>query len=190
MGSSRRRNQRQDSPSRTLFVLGNVLLVLATLAVAGLVTYLVLYPPGALDPASQQAPVPTAPGAEAAPVAETAPAPVPPPPAPAPPEPMPGALSLGPACGAVSPLLTSADDIRNTAIEDSDALVTETISNLTRDLQALSDISPEELSTLIDPLIEVFVELNNAVLAGEENPDVDTEAATTSTDAIRTLCQG
>lgn len=168
-------------------MLGNVLLVLATLAVAGLVAYLVLNPPGVLDPASQQAALPT-------PTTSTDPAAVPVDPAAVPPAVPPAAppavgLSLGPACGAVSPLLAQADEVRNTALEDPDALVSEEISALTRDMQALSDISPPELNTLIDTLTDVLVGLNNAILAGDENPDLDNEAATGTTDAIRVLCE-
>lgn len=166
-------------------MLGNVLLVLATLAVAGLVAYLVLNPPGVLDPAGQQEALPTTTPTETAtvdPTASTAP-----PAQPAPPPPV--GLTLGPACGAVSPLLTQADEVRTTAIENPDALVSEEISALSRDMQTLSDISPPELNTLIDTLTGVLVALNNALLAGEENPELDNDAATTSTDEIRVLCE-
>lgn len=186
MRSSPRQGRRRDGASDALSVLGDVLLVLATLAVAGLVTYLVLYPPGVIDPASQQVPLTTAPATETAPAAAPPPAPAP---APPPDAGAPGQLSLGTACGAVSPLLDRADDTRKVARDDFGALDSETISALTRDLQTLSDISPEELSTLIDPLTAVLVALNNAVLAGDENPELDTEAAETSTEAIRVLCQ-
>lgn len=171
-----------------LSVLGNVLLVLATLTVGGLVAYLVLNPPGVLDPASQRAALPTTTPTDtgAVPVDPAAPPPAPAPDPPAPPV----GLTLGPACGAVSPLLTQADGVRNTAIEDPDALVSEEISALTRDMTTLSDISPPELNTLIDTLTDVLVALNNALLAGEENPELDNDAATESTDAIRVLCEG
>ncbi len=189
MRSSLRRSRRRDNSSKALSILGNLLLFLATLAVAGLVTYLVLNPPGVLDPASQQS-LPTPPGATG-----TASGPTPSASGSAQPtDPntsgAPGQLSLGTACGGVSPLLDRADEVRNTAIDDSNALNSESISNLPRDLQTLSDISPDELASLIDPLTSVLVELNNSVLAGEENPQLDTEAATASTDAMRTLCQG
>ncbi|MGI8625638.1 MAG: hypothetical protein ACR2J5_03555 [Geodermatophilaceae bacterium] len=189
MGSSNRRSPRRESSGGALSVLGNVLLVLATLAVAGLVAYLVMNPPGVLDPASQQAalPTPTPTDAAGVPVDPAAPAPAPAPP-PAPTSAV--GLTLGPACGAVSPLLTQADEVRSTAIEDPDALVSEDISALTRDMTTLSDISPPELNTLIDTLTGVLVALNNALLAGDENPELDNDAATTATDDIRALCEG
>lgn len=165
-------------------MLGNVLLLLFTLAVGTLAGYLILNPPGVLDPTSQQAALPVQPTAEATPT----PAPGAPVPPVLDPEEVPGLLSLGPACGAVSPLLTRSDDVRATAINNSDALDSETISDLTRDLQALSDISPAELGALIDPLTTVLVELNNAILAGEENPEIDSEVAEGTTEDIRTLC--
>jgi len=171
-------------------VLGNVLLLLATLAVGGMVAYLVMNPPGVLDPAGQQSLL--APGAtdalgSAVPGAPVSGAPVPTAPAA---EPNPGVLlTLRPACGAVSPLLGQADDVRNAALEDPDSLVSEDISALTRDLETLSDISPPELNTLIDQLTGVLVQLNNALLSGEERPDIDEEASQT-TEAIRALCEG
>lgn len=163
--------------------MGNTFLGLATLAVGALAVYLVLAPPGVLDPASQQV-------APAIPVGtETAPAPGAPVPPQVEPAEVPGQLSLGPACGAVSPLLNLADEVRSTAIDNSDALNTEMISDLTRDLQSVSDISPDELDALIDPLTTVLVELNNAILAGEENPEIDSEVAEGTTESIRVLCK-
>ncbi|MDQ4039867.1 MAG: hypothetical protein M3313_16350, partial [Actinomycetota bacterium] len=52
MPKSRRRER-----SRVLSVLGTALLLLATVAVGGLAVYLVTYPPGVLDPASQEQPI-------------------------------------------------------------------------------------------------------------------------------------
>lgn len=183
MGSSPRRKQRPDRSSRALAVFGKVLLLLATLVVIGGAAYLVANPPGLLDPASQDAALPTtttvatpAPGAPAPPVTD--------------PAEVPGQLSLSPACGAVLPLLIRSDDVRTQAIENIDGLAPETISDLTRDLQTLSDISPDELDVLIGPLTTVLVELNNAILAGEENPELDSELADGSTESIRTLCDG
>ncbi len=187
MGSPNRRGQRRDSAGGALSVLGNVLLLLATLAVAGLVAYLVINPPGVLDPASQESLIvtttPTGTDVVVDPAAGT-PAATAAPPAP------PVGLTLGPACGAVSPLLTQADEVRTTAIEHPENLVSDDISALTRDMTTLSDISPPELNTLVDTLTGVLVELNNALLAGDENPNLDSEAATTSTDEIRALCEG
>ncbi len=165
-------------------MLGNVLLLLFTLAVGAAAGYLILNPPGVLDPAGQQAVLPAPTGAEATPT----PAPGAPAPPVLDPAEVPGLLSLGPACGAVSPLLSRSDEVRATAIDNSDALDSETISDLTRDLQSLSDISPAELGALIDPLTTVLVELNNALLAGEENPEIESEVAEGTTEAIRTLC--
>lgn len=182
MASSPRR-RRRAGPSSVLSVLGNVLLLLTTLAVGGVAGYLIVYPPGVLDPASQQS---------ALPVTTTDTTGVLPSGAPVPPvldpNEVPGMLSLGPACGAVAPLLSRSDDVRTTAIDNSAALDTETISDLTRDLQALSVISPVELKALIDPLTTVLVELDNSVLAGEENPQIDSDTAEGTTDSIRTLC--
>lgn len=182
MASSPRR-RRRDAPSGVLSVLGNVLLLLMTLAVGSVAGYLIVNPPGVLDPASQQAALPvTTPDTTGA-----LPSGAPVPPVLDPGE-VAGMLSLGPACGAVAPLLTRSDDVRTTAIDNPDALDTETISDLTRDLQSLSVISPAELKALIDPLTTVLVELNNSVLAGEENPQINSEAAEGTTDSIRTLC--
>lgn len=177
MRSSLRRNSRRDRPGRALSVIGNVLLLLATLAVAALVAYLVLYPPGVLDPASQQSVATTPPptSSPAAPTGSASP---------------PAALSLEAACGGVAPLLDQTDAVITTAIGDSAALDSETISNVARDLQTSSGTAPAELKTLIDPLAAQLVELNNAVLAGEETPDFDAEKATASTGGIRTLCEG
>lgn len=163
------------------------MLLLATLGVGALAVYLVLNPPGVLDPASQQSSLPGVPGATTTTgtAVPTSAAPAPPPAEPVDPA---GQLTLDPACGAVSPLLTRADEVKDQALEDSNALDSQTISDLTRDLQALSDISPDELSTLIDPLTTVLVELNNALLAGQENPELDSEAAEANSEAIRTLC--
>ncbi|MDQ3734144.1 MAG: hypothetical protein M3400_09140 [Actinomycetota bacterium] len=161
-----------------------MLLLLMTLAVLGGAAYLVANPPGVLDPASQQAALPTT---------TTAPATTLPPGAPVPPvvDPgeVPGQLSLGTACGAVLPLLTRTDDVRTTAIENIDALDSETISDLTRDLESLGGVSPAELDAFIDPLTQVLVELNNEILAGAENPELDTEIAEGSSDSIRALCE-
>lgn len=187
MRSSARRSQRPDSSAGAVAVLGNVILLLATLAVGGLAAYLVLNPPGVLEPASQQSSIPGIPGSETPPgtAVPTSAAPAPPPADPVEPA---GQLTLGPACGAVSPLLTRADEVKDQALLDSNALNSQTISDLTRDLQALSDISPDELSILIDPLTAVLVELNNALLAGSENPELDSESAEAGSEAIRSLC--
>lgn len=195
MPSSLQQRNRRDT-SNALSALGNVLLVLATLAVAGLVAYLVLNPPGVLDPAGQQS-LSTATGTVTAPVATPPPSGTAPGTASgtaAPPPPNtgtsvpPGQLSLGTACGAAAPLLDRADNVRSTAIDDSDALDSASIADLTRELTSLSDISPAELNSLIDPLTAVLVDLNNSILAGEDNPELDTETATASTEAIRELC--
>jgi len=185
MGSSNARAPHRGSSGGALTVLGNVLLVLATLAVGGLAAYLVLNPPGVLDPASQQDSIPTVTDPAAPPVDPDAP-----PVDPAEPAPPAVGLTLGAACGAVSPLLTQAAEVRTTAIQNPDGLVSDDISALTRDMTTLSDITPPELNTLIDELTGVLVALNNALLAGEGNSQIDTEAATTSTDAIRVLCEG
>ncbi len=172
--------------------MGNVLLLLATLAVGGMVAYLVMNPPGVLDPAAQTSLVEPSGSDALAPGPDGATTGTPPPgaPVPATDPAAPVGLTLGPACGAVSPLLTTADGVRTTAIENPDALVSSDISNLTRDMQTLSDISPPELNTLIDTLTGVLVALNNALIAGDENPELDSDAATESTDAIRALCEG
>ncbi len=159
-----------------MFSFSNLLLVLATLGVVGLVTYLVLYPPGVMDPASQESAIPVA-------VTSTAP-PSPPPPPPPPPV----LLALDSACGAVAPLLADADEVATLASNDIESLESEMISNVTRELQMLSDISPPELNELIDPLTQVLVDLNNAILAGEDSPEIDSDAATATADAIRGLC--
>lgn len=185
MASSSRRARQRDRPSTALSMLGNVLLLLATVAVTGMVIYLVLNPPGVLEPASQQS-IPTAP------VVSTTPSPAPVATAPAPPPATtvdPGTqLTLESACGAVNPLLGRADDISTAAQENPDTLNSTTISDLTRELQALSDVSPPELKALIDPLNALLVGLNNALLAGEERPQLDIELAHTSSEDIRTLC--
>jgi hypothetical protein len=164
-------------------MLGTALLLLLTVAVGGLAVYLVTYPPGVLDPASQEQPI-IPPGIET----ET-PTTAPPAGAPAPDPAAPVVqLTLGPACGAAAPLVEQADAVRDTSVDDPDALSTETITNLTRDLQTLSNIAPPELKTLIDTLNGVLVALNNSVIAGDDEPDLDGDAATAATDAIRTLC--
>ena len=183
MGSTARRGRRQDR-SKALSIFGTALLLLATVAVGGLAVYLVTYPPGVLDPASQEQPL-IPPGIE--PETSTA---APPAGAPAPAPAAPTAqLTLGPACGAVAPLVEQADAVRDTTVEDPDALDSAVITNLTRDLQTVSNIAPPELKTLIDTLNSVLVALNNSVIAGDDEPDLDGDAATAATDAIRTLCE-
>lgn len=177
MRSSVRRTPRRDRPSNALTVIGNLLLLLATLAVAGLVAYLVLYPPGVLKEVSQDTTV-TAPATttSAAPEATT--------PAPAP------AQTLAEACGGVTPLLDQADTIVTAVTDNPAGLDSATIADVAGKLQTAGGTAPAELKTLIDPLAAQLVELNNAVLAGEEQPDFDSDRATASTDAARTLCQG
>ena len=176
MGSSRKRSRRGRS-SESLFTFSNVLLVLATLGVVGLVTYLVLYPPGVMDPANQESAIP---------VAVTSETPVPTPP---PPPPPPVLLTLESGCGAVNPLLADADEVAALASNDIESLDSEMINNVTRELQMLSDISPQELNDLIDPLTQVLVDLNNALLAGDETPELDSVGALATTDEIRALCE-
>ncbi len=161
-------------------MLGNLLLLLATLAVGGLVAYLVLNPPGVLDQASGEQPLPTTPTASssaAPPAATSAPA-------------SPTELGLEASCTGLTPLLDQTDTVTTTATDDPGALDSETISALAGNLQAASGTAPDQLSALIDPLAGQLVELNNAVLAGEDDPAFDAEAATASTEAIRTLCAG
>ncbi|MGI8691555.1 MAG: hypothetical protein ACR2JK_01455 [Geodermatophilaceae bacterium] len=177
MRSSARRSPRRERSSNALSVIGNLLLVLATLAVAALVAYLVLYPPGALKAVSQETQTTTTPPpttSSAPPATSTAPA----------------ALSLTAACGGVAPTLDQTDAVVTTAANDPAALNSETIAGVSRDLQTSSGTAPSELKALIDPLAAQLVELNNAVLAGEEAPDFDAEGATAKTEAIRTLCAG
>lgn len=191
MRSSLRRSQRRDSSSsssKALAVLGNLLLVLATLAVAALVAYLVINPPGVLDPASDLDPLPSASSSapaggeptsgEAAPPAGPATSGVP------------GQLSLGTVCGAIQPLLDRADEVRTTAVDDSNALVPASISDLTRDLQTLAATSPPEIKPPIDTLTQILLDLNNEVLSGAEFPDVNADGAETATTTIRDLCDG
>ncbi len=191
MRSSLRRSQRRDSSSsssKALAVLGNLLLGLATLAVAALVAYLVINPPGVLDPASDLGPLPSSPrSGAAAPDATSGGAA---PPAGAATSGVPGTLSLGTACGAINPLLGRADEVRATAVDDSDALVPESISDLTRDLETLSNTAPAELAAQIDPLTQILVNLNNELLADKEFPDVNVDGAEAATTAIRDLCDG
>lgn len=176
MRSSARRGQRRERSSNALTIIGNLLLVLATLAVAALVAYLVLYPPGALKVASQDTPTTTAPVTTSAAPSATSAAPAP--------------LTLAAACGGVAPALDQTDAVVTTASNDPAGLNSETIAGVARDLQTSSGTAPAELKALIDPLAAQLVELNNAVLAGEESPDFDAEGATAKTEAIRTLCAG
>lgn len=166
-------------------MLGTALLVLATVAVGGLAVYLIGDPPGALDPASQVQPL-IPPGIETTDPTRTPPAGGP---APDPAAVPPVQLTLGPACGAVAPLIEQADGVRDISVNDPDALDTVVITALTSELQTLSNISPPELKVLIDTLNAVLVALNNSVIAGEDEPDLDGDAATAATDAIRTLCE-
>ncbi len=165
-------------------MIGTALLVLATVVVGGVAVYLVTYPPGVLDPASQEQPI-IPPGIEPE---ETTTAP----PAGAPvvdPAVPPVQLTLASACGAASPLIDAADAVRDTSVEDPEALDSAVITSVTSDLQTLSNLSPPELKALIDTLNAVLVALNNSVIAGDTEPQLDGEAATESTDAIRTLCE-
>lgn len=190
MRSPLRRSQRRDSSSsssKALAVLGNLLLVLATLAVAALVAYLVVNPPGVVDTASDLDPLPSSTSGVVAPPGTSGGAA---PPAGAATSGVPGQLSLGTSCGAINPLLSRADEVRTTAVDDSDALVPESISDLTRDLETLSNIAPPELSAQIDPLTQILVDLNNELLANKEFPDVNVDGAEAATDAIRDLCDG
>lgn len=191
MRSSLRRGQRRDTGSRSaskaLTVLGNLLLVLATVAVGLLVAYLVINPPGVVE-SSDLNPLPTGPTSPSGAAAggtttgQTAP-----PEGPAT-SGVPGQLSLDTACGAINPLLDRADEIRTTAIDNSDALVPESISDLTRDLETLANASPPELSAVVDPLTQILVDLNNEVLAGREFPEVDSSGAEQATATARELC--
>lgn len=180
---SLRRSGRRDRSSTALSVLGNLLLVLATLAVAGLVAYLVLYPPGKLTQTSVDQPLPTSPSVSASASASTSAAP-------SGATTTPAQLGLEASCEGLTPLLDQTDTVATTATDDPAALDSETISTLARNLQAASGTAPDQLSALIDPLAGQLVELNNAVLAGEDDPTFDAEAATASTGAIRTLCEG
>ncbi|MBA3799885.1 MAG: hypothetical protein H0X18_12500 [Geodermatophilaceae bacterium] len=79
--------------------------------------------------------------------------------------------------------------MRDTSVEDPEALDSAVITSVTSDLQTLSNLSPPELKALIDTLNAVLVALNNSVIAGDTEPQLDGESATESTDAIRTLCE-
>lgn len=166
-------------------MIGTALLVLATVAVGGVAVYLVTYPPGVLEPASQEQPI-LPPGIET----ET-PTTAPPAGAPAvdPAAPPPVVLTLASACGAAAPLIEAADAVRDTSVEDPAALDSAVITSVTSDLQTLSNLSPPELKSLIDTLNAVLVALNNSVIAGDTEPQLDGEAATASTDGIRALCE-
>ncbi|MDQ3055505.1 MAG: hypothetical protein M3R66_17345 [Actinomycetota bacterium] len=111
------------------------------------------------------------------------------PPAVDPAAPPPVVLTLASACGAAAPLIDAADAVRDTSVEDPAALDSAVITSVTSDLQTLSNCSPPELKPLIDTLNGVLVALNNSVIAGDAEPQLDGEAATESTDAIRTLCE-
>lgn len=165
-------------------MIGTALLVLTTVVVGGVAVYLVTYPPGVLDPASQEQPI-IPPGIE---TEETTTAP----PAGAPvvdPAVPPVLLTLASACGAAGPLIDAAGAVRDTSVEDPEALDSAVITSVTSDLQTLSNLSPPELKAPIDTLNAVLVALNNSVIAGDTEPQLDGEAATASTDAIRALCE-
>lgn len=185
MASKLGRSRRRDRSSKALSIIGTVFLVLATVVVGGVAVYLVTYPPGVLDPAGSQEQPLIPPGIE---TEETTTAP----PAGTPvvdPAVSPVQLTLASACGAAAPLIDAADAVRDTSVEDPEALDSAVITSVTSDLQTLSNLSPPELKALIDTLNAVLVALNNSVIAGDTEPQLDGEAATESTDAIRTLCE-
>lgn len=161
--------------------------MLATLVVAGLAGYLILNPPGVLDPASLQSTVPS--GAATAPSVTPTVTAVPGTVPPGSPAGVPGQLTLIPACGAVEPLLERSDAIRAIAQVDATDVDAEELAALNAELTAVSKLSPPELASLINPLIDVLVQLNEAVQAGETDPTLDSDAAEESTQDILTLCR-
>ncbi|MBA3524478.1 MAG: hypothetical protein H0T85_08005 [Geodermatophilaceae bacterium] len=193
MRSSIRRTKRRER-SKAVAVLGNLLLIIATLAVVGLVAYLVLNPPGSSDATGSDSPLPTLSSGSTAPGSGVPPTtPIPPPAATTAassssgntvPE---GQLALDTACAALNPLLDRADDVRNQAIEDANAVDPVTVSDLTRELNTVAEISPS-LTEPIDQLNQVLVDLNNELLAGADFPDVDNAGAEAATTQMRELC--
>ncbi len=184
MASKLGRSRRRDRSSKALSLIGTAFLVLATVVVGGVAVYLVTYPPGVLDSTSQEQPIippgietemTTTPPPPAAPVVDPAAPPV--------------QLTLASACGAAAPLIAAAEAVGDTSVEDPEALDSAVITSATSDLQTLSNLSPPELKAPIDTLNAVLVALNNSVIAGDNEPQLDGEAATESTDAIRALCE-
>lgn len=196
-----RRTKRRER-SKAVAVLGNLLLIIATLAVVGLVAYLVVNPPGSADSVASGSPLSTLPSGSAAAssgavgptsVAPPATTPAPPPKSGGPPDTptaVPeGQLGLSTACAALNPLLDRADDVRNQAIEDASAVDPTTVSDLTRELNTVAEISPS-LTDPIDQLNQVLVDLNNELLANKDFPDVDNDGAEAATTTMRELCSG
>lgn len=158
-------------------VLGNLVLVIATIAVFALVGYLVTNPPGRLSNADA-ADLPALPTSSAAAtsgaVAPTSAA-------------APTAADLVTACASLTPLLDRSDAVIAQVVA-AEALDAGEITGLANDLTGISGVSPAELTAQIDPLVQILVNLNSAVLAGDTSPDVDTDVALADTAAMRETC--
>ncbi len=175
-----RRSPRRKKSSKALTILGNFLLVLVTLGVAGLVVYLVTSPPGAVDPSLSGSdldliPSSSAPATSEVPPTTTVAVTLPPP------------LSLAGACGAVLPVVDRVESVRFDYVNGSESLEPARVNAVATDLQSIRDLSPAELATTIDPLLNQMTAFATS-LEGSTQATLDLDAASASEDAIRKQC--
>lgn len=161
-------------------VIGNLTLALITLAVAGMVGYLLLSPPGAVDPQAQGQNIGSIPTTSATPAPTTT---VTPTPTPTPVVP----LSLAGACGSILPLLDRVEDVRFDYVNEPAELDVGVVTAVTSDLRRIRELSPAELGTTIDPLLTAMTAFETS-LTGSNQPMLDLDAATASEDAIEEQC--
>jgi len=160
-------------------VIGNLLIVVLTLAVGAMVVLLVLDPRGAVgaDAEGQDiGAIPTTAPTTPPPTTTPTPTPTPPPP-----------MSLAGACGALLPMLERGEEVRFDYVNNKDDLEPGVVSAVTTDLQSIRDLAPSELATTIDPLLTVMNAFTLS-LTGSDNPVLDLDAATASEDAIQEQC--
>lgn len=161
-------------------VIGNVALVLITLAVGAMVGYLLLYPPGAIPAGTRGQDIGAIPTTSASPtptVTLTATATTTPPPQ----------LSLIGACDSILPMLDRVEQVRFDYVNDPAGLDVGVVTAVTSDLQSIRDRAPVELATTIDPLLTAMNAFTIS-LTGSNQPTFDLEAATASEDAIAEQC--
>lgn len=161
-------------------VIGNLTLVLITLAVGGMVGYLLLSPPGAVDPETRGENIGSIPTTSPTPTPTATPTPS------ATPTPLP-TMSLVGACDSILPLLERVESVRFDYVNTPAELDVGVVTAVTMDLQSVRDRSPAELATTIDPLLSAMNTFTTS-LTGSNQPMLDLEAATASEDAIAEQC--
>jgi len=162
-----RKKKRGDGPGTAGRVVGNVLLLLATLAVGALAAYLVLYPPGVVTKASAQPIVaPSAPATASGTAATTA-------------------KTLEQSCAESLPLLDQTTLLGNTDLAKVDKAA---VATLATSLTGARDSAPAQLPAVLDPLVTLVSDFNTSLADGSATEPLNGAAVSGLAVAIRDQC--